>query len=297
MAPRGALPQAVADGDRPLALIAGGGKLPAAIAEALRRRGRPVFVVAIEEEADRDFAAYPHMRASIGAVARIRQALLDNGCTEIMMAGTFRRPRFSDIELDLGTLRLALSAILRLRFGGDDAVVSSVARIVEGEGFRIVGPDEVVPEMVASEGPHGRLHPSRQARDDIECGIAAIMRMAPLDIGQAVVVHDRRIVAVEAAEGTTAMIERCAALRKSGRINAPAPSGVLVKLPKAGQELRIEMPVVGSETVRAAARAGLAGIAVEAGGVLLADREDMCRIAEAAGLFVFGFRPSRQRLP
>jgi UDP-2,3-diacylglucosamine hydrolase len=125
--------EALVDNDRPIALIAGGGELPLAIADALRRRGRRVLVVAIEEEADRDFGSHSHIRARIGAVGRIRQALVDNGCSDIMMAGTFRRPRFSDIELDLGAVKLALSAILRLRFGGDDAVVSSVARIVEGE--------------------------------------------------------------------------------------------------------------------------------------------------------------------
>jgi UDP-2,3-diacylglucosamine hydrolase len=277
--------------ERPIGLIAGAGDLPLEIAAALSEQGRRVFVAAVEGEADREYSAFPCIVLKMGAVGRLKQFLKDNGCVDVMMAGSFRRPRFSEMEFDLATVKLAASSILRLRFGGDDAAVTGVVRIFEEEGFRVVGPRDAVPELIAPPGPFGRVRPTRAAREDIACGAAAIAHMGPLDIGQAVVVVDRRIVAVEAAEGTTAMAERCGGLRANGRISAEAPSGTLVKMLKPGQESRLELPVIGPDTVRAAQGAGLAGIAVEAGGVLVIARDEVRRIADDAGLFVVGIPP------
>lgn len=276
----------------PIALIAGAGELPLVMAKVLKDRGRDVFLVAVEGEADQDFGDFSHIRLPIGAAARLLQALRSRRCTDVMMAGAFRRPRFSEIEFDLGTLKLALSSLLRLRWGGDNEVVEQIISIFESEGFRIVSPHQAVPELISPEGPLAGVSPSLDAKADIDRGIAAIRHIGQLDIGQAVIVHDRRIIAVEAAEGTSAMIARCGDLRKSGRLNAPAPSGILVKMPKPGQETRLEMPVVGPDTVREAAESGLAGIAIEAGGLLLVNRERMARLADEAGLFIFGF-PAR----
>ena len=182
----------------------------------------------------------------------------------------------------------ALSSIMRLKRGGDDKVVNGVVQIFESEGFRIVGPRDVVPEFVAPSGLLGRYKPGRKARADITFGLKAIRRMGSLDIGQAVVVLAERIVAVEAAEGTNAMILRCAELRGNRRISAPLPSGVLVKAAKPGQELRLDMPVAGIETIEAAVAAGLEGIAIEAGNVLVPGISEVRRAADAAGLFVIG---------
>ncbi len=277
-----------ADGE-PIAVIAGAGGLPEAIAQALKARGREVLVVAIDGAADREFGGTSTIHLPIGAAGRLLECLRANDCAEVVIAGQFHRPRFSDIEFDLGTLKLALSSLLRLRFGGDDQVVSRIVEMFEAEGFRIVGPQEAVPELISASGPYGRARPSEDARADIQTGAAAIRHMAPLDVGQAVVVHSRRIIGVEAAEGTNAMILRCGELRANGRLNASAPSGVLVKMPKPGQELRLEMPVIGPDTVRAARQAGLAGLAVEAGGVVVVDRSELVELADEAGLFVVGF--------
>lgn len=276
-------------GDQPIAVIAGAGKLPEAIAQTLKTHGRDVFVVAVDGEADRGFDGFPTRRLPMGAAGRLLQSLRENNCTDIIMAGQFRRPRFSEIEFDFGTLKLALSSLLSLRFGGDDQVVSRIVRLFEAEGFRIVGPREVVPDMISTKGPFGRHRPSGDALADIEIGAAAIRHLGSLDIGQSLAVHDRRIIAVEAAEGTDAMIRRCEELRANGRLNAPVPSGVLVKMTKPGQETRLEMPVIGPETVDAAIQAGLSGLAVEAGGVIVVDRNRVAELGDKAGLFVYGF--------
>jgi len=278
-----------ASGSGPLAIIAGAGELPRLIADEVGRAGRPLFVIEVEGEADRDYSAFDHARLPIGAAGRLKSLLTDRGCHDVLMAGNFRRPRFSEIEWDMGTVKtLTLSGIMRLKRGGDDKVVNGVVQIFESEGFRIVGPREAVPGFVAPAGVLGRHKPGRKAKADIAFGLKAIARMGPLDIGQAVVVLSERVVAVEAAEGTTAMIQRCGDLRDNGRISAPAPSGILVKAAKPGQEMRLDMPVAGVETVEAAAKAGLEGIAVEAGNVLLPGIEDIRRAADAAGLFVIG---------
>lgn len=271
----------------PLALIAGSGDLPGILAEEITRCGRSVFVVSVDGETDCDLSAYPGTRLPIGAAGRLKSALKAAGCEEVLMTGNFRRPRFSDIEWTMGTVK-ALSNIMRLKIGGDDRVVNGVVQIFEAEGFRVVGPREAAPGLVAPTGPVGRKTPSRDARADIDYGRKAIATMGPLDIGQAVVVLNERVVAVEAAEGTNAMIGRCADLRRNGRIADEAPSGVVVKAAKPGQEMRLDMPVVGTQTIAAAAEAGLAGIAIEAGNVLLPDIDALRRAADAADLFLIG---------
>lgn len=282
----------------PLAVIAGAGDLPLVVAEEVRGTGRELFVIEVEGECDADLSAFSRVRLPIGAAGRLKVLLQERGCRDVFMAGTFRRPRFSDIEWDMGTVK-ALSSIMRLKRGGDDKVANGVVRIFEGEGFRIVGPREVVPGFIATAGPLGSVRPERRARADIAHGARAIESMGHLDIGQAVVALDGRIVAVEAAEGTDAMIGRCAMLRAAGRIAAPSPSGVVVKAAKPGQELRLDMPVVGVETIRAAAEVGLAGIAVQAGSVLLPRIGEIRRAADEAGLFVVGVEigggPDRRR--
>lgn len=277
----------VAASSGPLAIIAGSGDLPRIAADHVLRAGREIFVVVVEGETNGDYADLPHEIVRIGAAGRLKEILLEKGCRDVFMTGTFRRPRFSEIDWDMGTVR-ALSSIMRLRFGGDDKVVNGVVHIFESEGFRIVGPREVLPVLVAEAGVLGKVKPSRRARADIADGLAAIRHMGRLDIGQAVVVLSRRIIAVEAAEGTDAMIRRCADLRSSGRVALPPPSGVLVKAAKPGQELRLDMPVVGLDTVRSAIDAGLEGIALEAGAVLIPQRYEALELADEAGLFVCG---------
>lgn len=282
----------------PLAIIAGAGELPGVVAREVERSNRRIFAVEVEGETDCDLSAYPRTRLPIGAAGRLKNLLNEHGCQDVLIIGRFRRPRFSEIEWNMGTVK-ALSNIMRLKIGGDDAVVNGVVYIFESEGFRIVGPRDVVPGLVAPQGKLSKLSPGKRARADIDSGLYAVRQMGPLDIGQAVVVMGERIVAVEAAEGTDAMLERCSGLRKNGRIVTPVPSGVLVKAMKPGQEIRLDMPVVGVETVRAAAEAGLEGIAVEASNVLLPRLDDVRRAADEAGLFVVGVevgdRPGRRK--
>jgi hypothetical protein len=168
-----------------------------------------------------------------------------------------------------------------------------VVRFLEGKGYRVYGAGEVAPELLAGEGPLGAKAPSQEDRADIDTGFRVVSALGRLDVGQAAVVVKGHVLAVEAAEGTDAMIARCAELRKGAAGRRRGLAGVLVKAPKPGQEERVDLPTIGPDTVESAARAGLAGIAVAAGRVLIADRAATLAVANAHGLFLFGQKLAR----
>ena len=274
--------------DSPVAIVCGGGQFPAAIADAVTRRGRRVFLFPIRGWADPDVVArYPHQWIALGQLAPGLRRARAEGCRDVVLIGNLLRPSIWQLRFDLRTL-LVLPRILQAFKGGDDHLLSRVARIIEEQGLHLVGAHEVAPEILVPAGTLGGIRPTDQDRADIARGLALVAAIGPFDIGQAVVVAANQVLAVEAAEGTDAMLERVAALRREGRIRLPARTGVLVKGPKPGQDRRFDLPSIGPRTVEAAAAAGLAGIAVEAAGAITADLEAMTHAADAAGLFFVG---------
>jgi DUF1009 family protein len=175
--------------------------------------------------------------------------------------------------------------------GGDYHLLSGLGRILEDHGFRLVGAHEVAPEVLMPQGAIGRRMPGERDRADIARGVAVLAAMGPFDIGQAAVVADGHVLALEAIEGTDHMLERIAALRAEGRVRNPRGTGVLVKAPKPAQDRRFDLPTIGPQTVAGAARAGLAGIAVTAGAAIIAEAGKVATAADAAGLFVTGLAP------
>ncbi|UOK70034.1 LpxI family protein [Ancylobacter polymorphus] len=293
MAPNPTPPEApsrVVERAAPLAIICGGGTFPLAVAEGARRAGRPVVLFPVRGFADADFSAWPHEWVSLGGFGFLRSEMRRRGCRDVVFIGNVLRPRIRDLRLDWTTLRL-MPRVLRLFRGGDDFLLTGLGRLVEESGFRLVGAHEVAPEILMPAGQLGAIAPDAAARADIARGREALAVMGPLDIGQGLVVMNRHVVAVEAAEGTDLMLARVAELRANGRVKMPARCGVLVKRPKAGQDFRIDLPSLGARTVEGAVRAGLAGIAVEAGGVIVADGVELIRRADEAGLFILGFEP------
>jgi DUF1009 family protein len=277
-------------GASPLAIIAGGGALPCTLAEAAMAQGRLVHILGIRGEADEKITHFPHTWLKWGEVGKLFTTLEDRGCRDLVIIGAVTRPDLANVKFDFGAIR-NLPFLLSLGVGGDDHVLSSVVRFLEGKGYRVYGAGEVAPELLAGEGPLGAKAPSQEDRADIETGFRVVAALGRLDVGQAAVVVKGRVLAVEAAEGTDAMIARVAELRASARRRGLA--GVLVKAPKPGQEERIDLPTIGPDTVERAARAGLAGIAVAAGRVLIADRAATLATADAHELFLFGQKLSR----
>ncbi len=264
-----------------LGILAGGGDLPLRLAAACREAGREYLVIAFDKEADPGpLADHPHAWSRLGAVGKTFKLLREAGCREVVLVGKVHRPALSSLWPDArGAALLARFARLGLN---DEAVLSTVVSVFEDEGFRVVGPHEVMGGLLAPEGCIGAREPDADDRRDIDYGIRVVRALGAVDVGQAAVVAEGVVLGVEALEGTDALIERCAALQRKRR------GGVLVKLMKPGQDRRLDLPTIGVTTVETAVRAGLRGIAVEAGSALVIDHDAVARAADQAGLFVVG---------
>lgn len=272
--------------ERPIAIVAGGGALPWEAAEALAAR-RPVIVLALEGEADHaDPDGVDVHRVGFHQLGAIRRLMKEAGAAEFLWLGTVsKRPDFHRVLGDWETMKL-VPKIVRAVVGGDDTVMKNVLALVESEGFRVVGVAEAVPELLAKTGCLTRRSPGEGHEADMALGARFLDAAAPFDVGQSVVVAAGRVVAVEAAEGTDAMLERCAAVRAQKRVRVKDGAAVLVKRAKRGQDERADLPVVGTRTLEKALAAGLGGIAVEAGRTIIASRAEMVAAADKAGVFL-----------
>lgn len=276
-----------------LAIIAGGGLLPRYVADAARAHGEDPYILALRDESNPDWTGFDHQFISIGNYAGIGAAFRAKNIGRAVLSGSVRRrPEWRDIHAPLKALAAVPSIIRTLLKGGDDAVLKMVIRLIEAEGVRVVGAHDIVPDLLGSEGPLGAAAPDAAANIDIAAAAAAALALGRLDVGQGAVALGGRVVALEGAEGTDAMLERVAGLRASGRISARR-KGVLVKLCKPDQDLRADLPSIGLETLHRARAAGLAGIAVEAGRSLVLERAALVAEADAHGLFVTGIVPDR----
>jgi DUF1009 family protein len=273
----------------PVAIICGGGTFPFTVADALIKSGRGAVLFALKGWADPERVKnYPHHWSHVTQLGRFLRLARREGCRDVIFIGTLVRPSFRQlINFDLATLR-ALPSAIRHFYGGDNHLLTGMARMLEGHGFRLLGAHEVAPEILVQEGALGQLAPKPGDLDDIRYGLDVLRAMGPLDIGQGVVVANRHVIAVEAAEGTDQMLARVADLRRSKRFRAPLGTGVLVKAPKAGQDRRFDLPSVGPRTVDGVAEAGLAGLAVIAGGAIVAEPQIVVEKADRAGVFVLG---------
>jgi DUF1009 family protein len=220
-----------------------------------------------------------------GQIGRMVGTLRSERTDALVIAGGVRRPDLWKVRPDWG-LFLSLPQIVGMLAGGDDSVLSRVVRFFEAKGIVVRGAHEVAPDLLVGAGSAGALALDWQARADAELGFAVRAALGPLDAGQAVAVAGGKVLAIEGAEGTDAMLARVAGLR--GAHESPTRSGVLAKGPKPGQELRVDMPVIGPRTVAAAADADLAGLAVEAGAVLLLDRREAVQAANERGIAIEG---------
>jgi len=268
-----------------LGILAGGGRLPLMIAESVGARGGHVHIVAIEGAADPDIARFPHTWVNLGQIGRIVATLSAEGRNELVIAGNVRRPDLRTIRPDAGFFT-SLPQVFSLLAGGDDSVLSRVVRFFEAKGLTVRGAHEVAPDLLADAGQIGAVALSPQGHADAMLGFAVRAALGPLDAGQAVAVADGRVLAIEGAEGTDAMLERVAALDRGD--GAAGRCGVLTKGPKPGQELRVDMPAIGPRTIELAVAARLAGVAVEAGAVLMLDRDEAVRAANAHGCAIEG---------
>ncbi|MGV9006096.1 MAG: UDP-2,3-diacylglucosamine diphosphatase [Brevundimonas sp.] len=270
-----------------LGLIAGGGALPLSVAARCEAEGRPLFVVRLNGFADPHLARYPGIAAGMAEIGRILSALKAADCGAVCFAGMVNRPDFRTLKPDLKGATL-LPGIIAAATRGDDALLRKILSVFEAEGYAIEGADDILGGDSLPAGALGAIQPTDVQLSDLKKALHVAEKAGELDIGQGAVVCDGLVLAVEAQEGTDAMLMRVAGLPVDLRGLSGAPRGALGKAPKPIQDLRVDMPVMGSRTLELAALAGLAGVGGVAGKLILIDRPALIATADRLGLFVWG---------
>ena len=270
-----------------LGLIAGGGDLPAAVAARCDAEGRPVFLIRLAGFADPHLARWPGAEFGMAQIGAILKALKAEGCTTVCLAGIVNRPDFKTLKPDLKGASL-LPGIIAAASKGDDALLRKILSVFEAEGFAVEGADDILGGEMLAAGALGKVSPTPEQLDDLKKALHVAEKSGELDIGQGAVVCDGLVLAVEAQEGTDAMLSRVAGLPADLRGSTADRKGALGKAPKPIQDLRVDMPVIGPRTVEMAAAAGLAGIGGVAGRLILIDRTAIIAAADRLGLFVWG---------
>lgn len=264
-----------------LGILAGRGALPRAVMQSCTAQGRPFFVLAFDGQTEPELVAnVPHKWCRIGAANDIITSLKQAEVQELIMVGAMTRPSLSSLAPDWRATKILAKIGWRL---GDDGLLRSVIKELEAEGFRVIGVADVMPNLLTVPGAYGKIEPSAQALTDIKKGQAVLRSLSSMDVGQAVVVQNGMVLGIEAAEGTDELIQRCQQLQR------PGEGAVLVKMRKLGQEYRADLPAIGPVTLRYAAQAGFAGVAVEAGGTLILECDAARREADNKALFLYGF--------
>lgn len=270
---------------RKLGIIAGGGSIPKMLIEHCAAQGRDFFVLAIEGNADKALFTddIPHQWIRIGQAGTGFKRFAEEKVQDVIMIGTIKRPGFFDLVPDLRTT--AFFAKVGAKALGDDGILRALVNEIEAEGMTVRGIHEVMSDLLVKPGILGRHKPDKQALVDIRRGIDVALALGKLDVGQSVVVQQGLVLGVEGIEGTDELIRRCGEYRRKG------DGGVLVKLRKPQQDMRIDLPTIGPRSVNRAQESGLRGIVVHAGNGLIVDEAETIRLADKAGLFIMGINP------
>jgi len=269
-----------------IGLIAGGGQMPLEIIRSCRSRGIEVHATCLLPWANEaDYEGVDHTMARMGEVGKIIKFFKAAGVHDIVLAGGIKRPALKELIPDLEAIKIL--AKVALKKTSDDGLFRAVIREIEERGFHVLGIEEIVPEMLFQEGVYGRVKPSAEEMDDIRRGVEVARALGAVDVGQAVVIQEGIVLAVEAVEGTDNMLSRASSLKKPG--NSP----VMIKILKPGQDTRVDLPAIGLQTIEGLKKYGIGGIAVEAGGILVIEREAVIAAADAAKIFIIGMDLSK----
>lgn len=277
---------------RKIGLIAGGGQLPHDVISGAREMGLPVFIARLKRFADASDFEGETAEFGLAAFGALLKALRAQECSHICFAGTVSRPNFKTLKPDAATLK-RLPGAIKAAAKGDDALLTYLIEQFETEGFEVIAPQALCASSLMPAGTLGKVKPKRAHQTDIKKALETASAIGALDIGQGAIVCNGLVLAVEAQEGTDAMLERVADLDTEIRGTAKARAGILAKRLKPQQEIRIDMPTIGVDTVELAAQAGLAGIVLIAGQAFVLDQDAVRKSADAQGLFVFGHTPKQ----
>ncbi len=271
-----------------IGLLAGDGDLPKAVITAARQDGYDIFVAHLGKVIDMDVEG---ANFSLGEFGKITKAFKKTNVTHVCFAGNVARPDFKKLRPDFKTLTKLPGAIKAAK-DGDDALLKYVVQTFEDDGFAVIAPQDLCSSLLMPDGALGAHSLTKGHRDDAEKAMKTAMAIGELDIGQGAIICRGLVLAVEAQEGTDAMLRRVADLPLDIRGSSDSRAGVLAKMLKPCQEERVDLPTIGPETIKLAAEAGLAGIIVESGNAFVLDKEAVVSAADAAKMFVVGLPPS-----
>jgi hypothetical protein len=261
-------------------LIAGNGRFPLLALESARQLGLDVTVIAIQEEASREveaLAARCHW-VSLGQLGKMIEICKREGITEVMMCGQVKHAKiFSSIAADWRLLKL----LATLPSKNTDGLIGGVIKILADEGIQLRDSTALLKPLLAEPGPMTRRKPEKEEMADIEYGRRVANALAGFDVGQGVAICERACVAMEAMEGTDAMLRRAATLVNGRRM-------AMVKVARRREHLLFDVPVVGLDTIPVMRETGTTALAVEAGRTLMLDKEKMIEAADVAGIAIVG---------
>ena len=264
-----------------LAIIAGNGSIPFYLIEECNKIGREYCLIIIEGHGKELSEKYePDYIVSLSKMGRAVKYVKNIGIKHILMVGGVKRPSLKNIIPDLWTAKFLTT--ISSKVSGDNSVLSKLTKALEREGFIIVAPEEVLPNLICPKGTLGKVKPNQQNNEDISTGYRIAKIIGANDIGQSIIIENGLVIAVEAAEGTDRMIKRSLNLKKEKK------AGVLIKVIKPMQDKRIDRPVIGIDTIKAAKKAGLDGIALESNEILILNYSEVILYADKEGLFVEG---------
>ncbi|WP_212523217.1 UDP-2,3-diacylglucosamine diphosphatase LpxI [Actibacterium sp. MT2.3-13A] len=272
------------------ALIAGTGALPVLLAERLEAEGHPFLLAEMEGHPAEARPGWRVERFCVERLALLFALLHDAGVRRVVFAGAVARPKIDPARIDPGTAQF-LPRLVGAFQQGDDALLRTVIALFEEAGFEVAGAEAIAPELVPGEAVLTPARPSAADEQDAARAAQIASALGALDVGQGAVVAQGLCLAVETLPGTDAMLQWVADVAGATRPDPKGARGVFYKAPKPGQERRVDLPAIGPGTIAAAARAGLAGVVIEAGGVMILDREATLAEAERAGLFLWARRP------
>lgn len=272
-----------------IALIAGSGAFPFEIAHALKDAKQNPFIICLRGFVGRDEALheFEHAFADMLDPQKILSLLRERKIKRVILGGGVSRPGPMAL-LSIYSFFRNREELRKIVSGGDDRILRGVIRLIEDNGFSVIGIDEAAPQLLAPEGLIGSVAETKTAASDIVTAIEFLRKISPYDVGQGVVIAEGRVLAIEGPEGTDAMLERVRLMQKNRRVILENKSAILVKAPKQGQDHRVDLPAIGPRTIKVANEAGLGGIAIAANEVIILLRSQTVQAADRAGLFLKG---------
>ena len=270
-----------------LAIVVGKGLLPQELVKGLRQRDKQPLLIGIEGEAEDWLQDYDHITFKWEQFGKFSKHLKQHKINQVMFAGGVTRPKLNPIKMDRGAI-MALPQVMAFMMGGDNSLLSGLIKLFDRQNIQVIGAHEALPELLSPQGLIAGRKPTLTAMKNAKLAFEATKKLGELDIGQAAVAVGGRVIALEGIEGTDGMLERVASMRASGRLYETGTHGVLVKTMKPGQDMRADLPAIGPDTIEMLVKAGLKGVAIEAGYSIILAQKETLTAAKQAGVFIYG---------